>query len=151
MDVKPHVSCQSGHLHQSSGTTTRTTSFIRQSHTDRNQLQLATANTGETLEKFWRKKCRWMDLKDRNYPKEEILAVDEACRGIFWPTPGFKVIIFQLWVLNRWVFNFCVRCTPVRGCVCLTLRSLCGAISERKRAWRILHTRRQRNANTKTH
>ena len=34
---------------------------------------------------------------------------------IYWPAPGFKGKTFELWVLNRWVFNFCVRSTPWQG------------------------------------
>ena len=32
-----------------------------------------------------------------------------------WPTQGFEGRTFELWVHNKWVFNFCVRSTPVRG------------------------------------
>ena len=42
------------------------------------------------------------------------MAVGEACLAIFWATPGFKGSTFQLWVLDTWVNNFCVRSTPLR-------------------------------------
>ena len=41
--------------------------------------------------------------------KEETLAVSVACVAVYWPTRGFKGRTFQLCVLIRWDFNFCVR------------------------------------------
>ena len=38
-----------------------------------------------------------------------------ACMAIYWPIPGFKGRTFKLCVLTRWDFNFCVRCSPLRG------------------------------------
>ena len=35
--------------------------------------------------------------------------------AIFWPTPSFKGKTFELWVINRWVFNFCIHSTPLQG------------------------------------
>ena len=35
--------------------------------------------------------------------------------AIYWPTPDFKGRTFQLCVLTRWDFNFCVRSSPLRG------------------------------------
>ena len=35
--------------------------------------------------------------------------------AIYRPAPGLKGRLFELWVLNRWLFNFCVRSTPLRG------------------------------------
>ena len=43
------------------------------------------------------------------------LAVGIACVAIYGPAPGVKGTTFDLWVLNRWVFNFCIR-SP-RWCV----------------------------------
>ena len=43
------------------------------------------------------------------------LAVSVACMAIYWPIPGFKGRTFKLCVLTRWDFNFCVRCSPLRG------------------------------------
>ena len=33
----------------------------------------------------------------------------------YGPAPGLNGRTFQLWVLNGWVVNFCVRSTPLRG------------------------------------
>ena len=68
---------------------------------------LATANS-KNSEQVW-EKCSWMDQEGRNY-----LAVGEACMAIFWPTLGFKRRTFELWVLNRWDFHFCIRSTQLR-------------------------------------
>ena len=35
--------------------------------------------------------------------------------AVYGPVPGLKWRTSELWVLNRWVFNFCVRSTPLRG------------------------------------
>ena len=39
----------------------------------------------------------------------KILTAGVACMAIYRPTPGFKGRTFELWVLNRWHLNFCVR------------------------------------------
>ena len=33
--------------------------------------------------------------------------------AIHWPTPDFKGRTFELWALNRWVFNICVCSAPM--------------------------------------
>ena len=33
--------------------------------------------------------------------------------AIYGPTPGLKGRTFELWVLNTWVFNFCICSTPL--------------------------------------
>ena len=35
--------------------------------------------------------------------------------AIHRPAPGLKWRAFELWLLTRWVFNFCVRSTPLQG------------------------------------
>ena len=45
--------------------------------------------------------------------RKNSLAVGVACMAIYRPAPGFKGRTFTLWVLNSWVFNFCVRSTPL--------------------------------------
>ena len=44
--------------------------------------------------------------------------------AVYWPTPGFKERTFQLCVLNRWDFNFCVQSSPLR------------VIGKRRKWWR---------------
>ena len=34
--------------------------------------------------------------------------------AIYGPAPGLHGRTFEVWVHNRWVFNFCVRSTPLR-------------------------------------
>ena len=56
------------------------------------------------------------DRRTRNKFKEKkSLAVGEACMAVGWPTPDFKGRTFDLWVLNRRVFNNCICCTPLWG------------------------------------
>ena len=43
------------------------------------------------------------------------MAVRVACVAINWTSPGFKGRTFQLFVLNRWDFNFCVCSSPLAG------------------------------------
>ena len=43
------------------------------------------------------------------------MTVGVAYMAINIPAPGFKERTFELWVLNRWVFNFYVCSTPLRG------------------------------------
>ena len=33
--------------------------------------------------------------------------------AIYGPAPGLKGRTFELWVLNEWVFNFCICSTPL--------------------------------------
>ena len=70
-------------------------------------------------ERFW-KKCRWMDRNGR-YKQGRNLAFSVACLAIYWPTLGFKGRTFELFVLTRWDFNFCVRSSPLRGAVNLNI------------------------------
>ena len=35
--------------------------------------------------------------------------------AVYWPTPGYKGRTFQLCVLTRCDFNFCIRSSPLRG------------------------------------
>ena len=42
-------------------------------------------------------------------------AVSVACIAINWPTQGYKGRTFELCVLTRWDFDFCVRTSPLRG------------------------------------
>ena len=35
--------------------------------------------------------------------------------AIYWPTQGFKGRTFELCVLTRWDFNFCIRSSPLPG------------------------------------
>ena len=51
----------------------------------------------------------------QTFSKKKSLAVGIACMPVYGPVPGFKGRTFEIWVLNRQVFNFCVRCTPLRG------------------------------------
>ena len=46
--------------------------------------------------------------------RKKFLAVGAACTAIHGPVPGFKGRAFELWILNRWTFNFCVHSTPLR-------------------------------------
>ena len=42
---------------------------------------------------------------------KKSLAVGVACMAIYGPAPGFKGRTIGLWVLNTWVFNFCIHST----------------------------------------
>ena len=55
------------------------------------------------------------------------MAVCVACMAIYWPTPGFKVWTFKLFVVIIWDFNFCVRCSPLRDCLILLSTSWLGS------------------------
>ena len=65
----------------------------------------ATANTGKTRDRFWKKCTGRVEIS-----KEEIPGSKRN-----WPTPGFKSRTLKLGVLNRKDFNFCVRNSPLRG------------------------------------
>ena len=67
-------------------------------------------NSKEVLEKM-----QVNGLEGSKLARKKSLAVSVACMAIYWPTPGFKGRIFQLCVLNRWDFNFCIRSFPQRG------------------------------------
>ena len=43
------------------------------------------------------------------------MAVSVARMAIYLPNPGYKGRTFELCVLTRWKFNFCVRNSPQRG------------------------------------
>ena len=63
-------------------------------------------------ERFWKNAG---ELTGRvEIDKKKSLAVSVACMAIYWPTPGFKGRTFELCVLTRWDFNFCVRSSPRR-------------------------------------
>ena len=55
------------------------------------------------------------------------MAVCVACMAIYWPTPGFKVWTFKLFVVIIWDFNFCVRCSPLRDCLTFLSTSWLGS------------------------
>ena len=47
--------------------------------------------------------------------KEEIPGSKSSMYGYMLTCPGLKGRTCELWVLDGWVFNFCVRSTPLRG------------------------------------
>ena len=51
-------------------------------------------------------------LPSGDLEREQSLAVAKGCRGIPSPTSSFKERTFELWVINRWGLNFCVRIAP---------------------------------------
>ena len=66
----------------------------------------------------------WGEVLDKNagertggykLVRKKSLAVGVGRLAIFWPGPGFKGRTFQLCVLNRFDFNFCVRGSQLRG------------------------------------
>ena len=76
---------------------------------------LATANTeksGEILEKM-----QVNGPEGQKQARKKSLAVSIAGMAIYQPTPGFKERTFQLCVLTRWDFNFCVCSSHLRGVV----------------------------------
>ena len=87
---------------------------------------LATANTGKTRERFW-KKIQVNGPEGLKLARKNSLAVSVACMATYWPTPGFKERTFKLCVLTRYDFNFCIRSSQLRGsdkgnhsCCCTT-------------------------------
>ena len=58
--------------------------------------------------------------------RKKSLAVGVACIVIFWPAQGFNGRTFELYVLNRWDLNFCVR-SPNCG----------GGKAEQRTSWKI--------------
>ena len=45
--------------------------------------------------------------------RKKSLAVSAACMALYGLAPVFKGRTFELWVPNRWRFNFCVRSSPL--------------------------------------
>ena len=66
--------------------------------------------SGEVLEKMQVNR-----LQGQTFSKKKSLAVGITCMPTYGPAPGLNGRTVEIWVLNRWVFNFCVRCTPLRG------------------------------------
>ena len=64
--------------------------------------------TAKTLKGLWRQLTR-----------EKLGRGFRECTALLWPTPHFKGRTFQLWVLNKRIFNFCVRSIPLRGGIAL--------------------------------
>jgi len=56
----------------------------------------------------------WTPAVVHNRIRKTSQAVDETCIAIFWPTPGYRGRIVQLWVNNRRDRNFCVGTSPLR-------------------------------------
>ena len=52
---------------------------------------------------------------EKKLARKKSLAVGVACVAIFGPVPGSTGRTFEFWVLNKWVFNFCVRSIPLEG------------------------------------
>ena len=50
--------------------------------------------------------------------RKKSLAVGVACMAICRPAPGLKGRTSELWVINKWVFNFYVRSTLLSKSVC---------------------------------
>ena len=74
---------------------------------------LATAHTGKTWERFWEKMQVNAPLE---ISKKKSLAVGAACMAILYrPAPGLKGGIFELCVLNSYVFNCCICSNPLWG------------------------------------
>ena len=65
-------------------------------------------------ERFWKNAGEWTGSVEIS-KEENSLAVSVACMAIYWPNSGLKGRTFKLCVLTRWVFNFCVRSSPMRG------------------------------------
>ena len=81
--------------------------------THSNQLPVsAGGNTRKNRERFKKKCSEW--ARRVEITKKKSLVVSKACMAINWPRPDFKGMTFELWVLNIWVFNFCVRRTPLQ-------------------------------------
>ena len=74
---------------------------------------LATANAGKLGKGLWKNEGECAGRY--KLARKRFVAACEACKAIFWPTPGLKKRTLELWVLNRLVFNFCVRSVPQRG------------------------------------
>ena len=56
-----------------------------------------------------------MDLESVESSEEEIPGSSRSMHGyIYRPAPDLKGRTFELWVLNKWVFKFCVRSTSLR-------------------------------------
>ena len=100
-----------GDLHQSFVTTSRETHFILRAH------------TGICVGYCWHRKSSGDAFETKNEGewtgKVEISNEDIPDAGLeymtmYWPAPGFKGKTFELWVLNRRVFNFCVHSTLLR-------------------------------------
>ena len=79
--------------------------------------------TAKTLKGLWRQLTR-----------EKLGRGFRECTALLWPTPHFKGRTFQLWVLNKRIFNFCVRSIPLRGGNC-TMRLLALSSLERRTIW----------------
>ena len=80
-------------------------------HRNRCQLQPTQEEKGEVLGK---NAGGWTGRTEVSSRKKSP-AVGEACTAIFRPTPGIKGRTFKLWVLNIWVFHFCVHSAPCGG------------------------------------
>ena len=103
---------QHGNLHQSSGTTSRETYFILRAHPGTGgKPKLIQEKRERGFGKHAGERTGSVEISSREKP----LAVGEARKAIFSPIPGFIGRNFELWVLIRWVLDFCVRSTQLRG------------------------------------
>ena len=75
---------------------------------------LATANTGKTRERLWKNAGEWTGRAEISSWKKSV-AANETRMAIDGPAPGSKGRPFEFWVPSRWVSNFCIRSTPLRG------------------------------------
>ena len=71
------------------------------------------ANTGKARERFW-EKMRVNGPEGWKLARKNSLAAGVACMAIYTPVPGLKGRTLELWDLNRWVLNFCIRSAPLR-------------------------------------
>ena len=77
---------------------------------------LATANTGE-IRKGFEKKMQANGREGQKQARKISLAASAAHMTTHRPTPGFKGRLFELCVLTRWDFDFCIRSFPLRDFV----------------------------------
>ena len=75
---------------------------------------LATANTrknpGENMEKL-----QVNETERYKLARKKCLVVGVACMEMYRSAPGIGGRTFKIWFLDRWVSNFCIRSTPLRG------------------------------------
>ena len=99
-----------GDLHQSFVTMSGVAYFILKAHIGTcNSRCWQWKNSEEVLEEL-----KENGQERQNLKRKKALAVDDACMAIFWHFQGYIWRTFELWVLNKWLFDFCARSTPLR-------------------------------------
>ena len=113
-------------MHRLSVTTRRVTYFILRAHM---RAGVSHRQHRKTLEKFWKNAGEWTGMVEIS--KGEIPGSRRRMHDYIRTCSRLSRRTIELWLANRWVFNFCVRSTPLR----LHNRLVDTDISEEDQRW----------------